>query len=312
MALKPRGRPADHPDRELRAEILAVFGVMGPHVGLPILQELFPDVARGELVELQRRYRFAYRRKSGWLMYTLRWKKPGRIWTADFTDLPHAIDGCFTKLVVVRDLASGRNLLALPAESASAAVLLDALEALIARYGAPLVFKSDNGSAFIASEVGELLARYGVLHLLSPPRTPRYNGSVEAGIGSLKVRAHYEAARHDHPGWWNCDDVEAARLQANHTARPFGPLESTPQRSWEARSLIDSKERRAFRQVYDRRQREELLRRDQQLLPLFGRAAETSVDRIAISQALIECGYLLVRRRRVSPPIVRHRVRNIS
>src|SRR5262249_38669612 len=57
MELHARGRPARHPDRELRADILAVFWVMGPHVGLPILQELFPDVARSELIELGRRYR---------------------------------------------------------------------------------------------------------------------------------------------------------------------------------------------------------------------------------------------------------------
>ncbi|GMV84091.1 MAG: hypothetical protein AMXMBFR7_52750 [Planctomycetota bacterium] len=33
------------------------------------------------------------------------------------------------------------------------------------------------------------------LHLLSPIYYPQYNGSAEAGIGSLQTRAHHEAAR---------------------------------------------------------------------------------------------------------------------
>jgi hypothetical protein len=37
----------------------------------------------------------------------------------------------------------------------------------------------------------------------------------EAGIGGLQTRAHCEAARHDRPGEWTCDDVYAAGLLAN-------------------------------------------------------------------------------------------------
>jgi hypothetical protein len=43
----------------------------------------------------------------------------------------------------------------------------------------------------------ELLDRWQVFALLSPPRLPRYNGSVEAGNGSVKTRVRQEAARHD-------------------------------------------------------------------------------------------------------------------
>ena len=54
--------------------------------------------------------------------------------------------------------------------------------------------------------------------LLSPPGTPEYNGAVEAGIESLKTRAHFIAARNDPPGEWTRDDVEGPRLMANETA----------------------------------------------------------------------------------------------
>ena len=57
---------------------------------------------------------------------------------------------------------------------------------------------------------------------MSPPRTPRYNGSAEAGNGAVKTPSHHEAARHGRIGCWTSDDLEAVRLQANLTARPWG------------------------------------------------------------------------------------------
>ena len=76
---------------------------------------------------------------------------------------------------------------------------IDVLAALFAWYGPLLVIKCDN-------DVGRLLEKNGVLCLLSPPRTLEYNGACEAGIGSIKLRAHLESARHDRPGQWTCDD----------------------------------------------------------------------------------------------------------
>ena len=85
-------------------------------------------------------------------------------------------------------------------------------------HGAPLVLKSDNGSAFVASAFEALLAGLRVWQLLSPPRLPSYNGSCEAGIGSMKARTHHQATRLGRAGEWTCDDAEAARQQANQTA----------------------------------------------------------------------------------------------
>lgn len=212
----------------------------------------------------------------------------------------------------MRDLASGKNLAALPADSASGEVLDGALRALFARRGAPLVLKSDNGSAFTCETIARLLAHHDVLHLLSPPRTPTYNGSAEAGIGSIKTRAHYESARNDRPGHWTCDDIEAARLQANLTAHIEGPLAPTPEQAWQAQRNITEDERQRFRQVYDRYRHEERCTRAGHAQPVTGRAAEASIDRVAIARALAECGYLLFRRRRISPPIIRRRVEKIS
>src|SRR5262249_49055184 len=66
------------------------------------------------------------------------------------------------------------------------------------------------------------LGRQEVGQLFSPPAWPQYNGSCEAGIGSIRTRTHHQSARRGFPGQWTCDDMEAARLQANELARPWG------------------------------------------------------------------------------------------
>lgn len=312
MQVRPRGRPAQRPDRLLRNEILGVMWVMGPHVGLPLLEETFPEVARAELIELQQRYARAFRTKAAWVMHTLRWLRPGTVWAADFTDPPSPIDGVYPDLLSIRDLPSKKNLAALPAPATNGQTVEGALRSLFVTHGPPLVFKSDNGSAFTCQRVATLLEDFGVLHLLSPPRTPRYNGSAEAGIGSLKTRAHYESARNDRPGHWTCDDIEAARLQANLTAHDDGPLSPTPEQAWTFRLPIQKSERTFFRQVYDQYNHEERCTRLEHAQPVIGPAAEASIDRIAIPRALVECGFLQFRRRRISPPIIRRRVAKIS
>ncbi|MGA2498936.1 MAG: hypothetical protein ABSH20_14435, partial [Tepidisphaeraceae bacterium] len=100
------------------------------------------------------------------------------------------------------------------------------------------MLKTDNGSHFIASEVRDLLAVTNITHLLSPPMTPRYNGAQEASIGSLKTRAMHIAAAAGRFGCWSCDDVEAARLEANRQARPQGINGPVPDELWETRCPI--------------------------------------------------------------------------
>jgi transposase InsO family protein len=58
--------------------------------------------------------------------------------------------------------------------------------------------KTDNGSAFIAEVLARFLARWQVLILFSPPRTPSYNGTIESSIGSLKTRSERLAAHLGH------------------------------------------------------------------------------------------------------------------
>ncbi len=116
-----------------------------------------------------------------------------------------------------------------PVAAATGDVTAGALAGLFAAYGAPLVLKCDNGSAFTGTAVRELLAAHGVELLVSPPYWPRYNGSVEAGIGSLKDRTEAHAGRLGHAGYWTWDDTAAALAEANTLARP-GRARPTPGR----------------------------------------------------------------------------------
>src|SRR4051794_40312674 len=58
---------------------------------------------------------------------------------------------------------------------------------LFHEHGAALVLKSDNGAAFISEPLRRFLDGSPARLLLSPPYTPEYNGSIEAGNGALKT-----------------------------------------------------------------------------------------------------------------------------
>ena len=303
LRMEARGRPAQRADHETRDCVIAVFQLMGPGVGLPVLQEFFPEVARRELEDLLRRYRDAHLKKSRALVHALRWQRVGAVWAMDYTEPPCAVDGIYGSILVVRDLSSGMQLMALPVEAATAEETTAALEALFRAYGAPLVLKSDNGSAFTAEEVERFLEAHGVYHLLSPPRLPTYNGACEAGIGSLKTRAHHESARNDRPGEWTCDDVEAARIMANETSRPGGFHAPTPNERWRIRLLLSPKERESFKASVEALREE--VRKELGCLPGIdpGAATSAAIDRRAITRALVAHGILKLRRRRITLPI---------
>ena len=203
----------------------------------------FPSMPRSEIVNLQRRFRRAYRKRQRRFLRSLDWQQPGTVWAIDHAEPPRLIDGQYKCLLAVRDLASHCQLGWLPVPAANAETTCAALAALFVEHGPPLVINSDNGGPFIAHETTGLLAKPGVIHLLSPPYTPEYNGACEAGIGSLKTRTHEQAALAGRPGHWTTDDAEAARCLGNELHRPHGPFAATPGEVWRARCPITPTER---------------------------------------------------------------------
>ena len=248
-------------------------------MGVPTLQALCPELARDEVRDLLRRYRRAWKRKRWLLTRTLHWQRPGSAWAIDFSEPPLPIEGCFGRVLALRDLASGYQLLWLATADESASTARDALELLFRQHGAPLVLKSDNGSAFLAAEIAASLAAWQIWHLYSPPRLPQYNGSCEAGIGSMKTRTHHQAARCGRAGEWTCEDLEAARREANETARPWGSRGPTPEETWSGRRPMQPEERSAFTTTVQQLQEQARRERGYPTEGPLDRAAQASVDR---------------------------------
>lgn len=297
-----RGRPVTESSWVQRRAVLDVLDHTGPRLGLPSLRSLFPTLARRELIELQVAYRRNYRDTHRLSQERLRWSGPGRVWAVDHSEAPVTIDGIYPAILAVRDLASGCQLAWLPVPDMGAESTALVLATLFAEHGAPLVIKSDNGSAFRSEPLQHLLGQEGIVWLPSPVRTPRYNGSCEAGIGSMKVRTLFLAARGSCFGTWGSDDLETARRQANALTRPEGHLGPTPDDLWRERTPIFEPERTEFRAA---------MRRHYDTIAMRNESAELTTDattnhyilRQAVRRALVELGLLSITRRSITLPI---------
>jgi hypothetical protein len=304
---EPRGRPPVVSQVNDRRDVYDLLDALGPHIGCSSLEVFFPLMSRRELRRLLRRYRAIWRKQNRLQLHELTWHRTGSVWAIDYTDPPAPIDGLYCSILVVRDLASGYQLLALPTSNQTAKTACDALLPLFRQFGPPIVLKSDNGS-FRAREMIDFLKQWHVCPLLSPARTPEYNGSVEAGIGSIKTRAHHIATQQGRPGEWTCDDVEAARMLANATARPHGRNAPTPQSNWKRRDDITLAERNRFfdtlalfQQRIDSKRKTASLSAEP---PARTDSDAALFHRVAIRRALVARKLLtLTKPRRITPPI---------
>ena len=248
-----RGRPTSQASSEAFAKAAGVFDDLGPAASVTTLMGLCPELGRNEAVKLLEELRRQCREDHYATVTALQWKRPGTVWAMDHTRSPGAIDDIHPHVLIVRDLAGQFQVGAMPQTVPTGRAVADALVDLFERHGAPLALKFDNHGAFTGQEVREVLERYGVLPLISPPYLPRYNGAVEAGAGQFKTRAHFLAARMNHPERWTADIVEGARIMANRTLRPWGKDGPTPEERWRERQLVSDQERADLRRAYELR-----------------------------------------------------------
>jgi len=270
---------------------------------MPTLEATFRSMPRSELKDILHRFRRVWQYQNQRLIHRLRWHHPGTVWAADHVQPERPIDGVYPYAISVRDLASHYQLAWQTVPDVSAETTIAVLASLFWEHGPPLVFKSDNGSAFIARDTGNLLDLWGILHLRNPAATPQYNGSCEAAGGSHKKITDDQAALAAHPGCWSRKDLHRARMIRNCLGRPWGHRGPTPEQVWQRRKPITPTQRSQLNTTVDRYRQEEHTRRGIADEAVLGGAAQASVDRVAISRALRQHGYLSTTRRLVTPPI---------
>jgi transposase InsO family protein len=285
--------------REEVLTLLALTALAGRRLGHREVALFVPGLARREACVWLRRFRKDWGRAWQAGLMLLSWTRPGTVWAVDYSEAEARIEGRYRYLLLVRDLASGKTLLALPCQGETQEVAVAALTELFKQHGAPLALKADNGSAFTGAEMQALLETYGVHALYSPPYTPRYNGACEAGIAGLKTRVRHLAAWAGRPGEWTCEDVERARCYGNAHGRPFGRSRPTPDEAWATRVAPSPEACDALREAFPRHLAALIAARTCEP----GRSRIALERRTALSRALVELGYLEIKSRRVSLPI---------
>jgi transposase InsO family protein len=298
LTVKPRGRPCREPTRQEREEVALILEETGPRLGLPTLQSCCPRTPRCVLHDLLTDHRRQFQAEHWQVIETLRWQRAGTVWAIDHSEPPRPIDGHYTQILAVRDLASGAQLAWTPVADATADEAIAVLKGLVLRHGAPLVLKSDNGSAFKAHDFADWLQGWRIVPLFSPVRMPRYNGACEAGIGAAKSWTEYLAARQGRNLDWSANDLYAAQLWANEENYPGGYAAGTPASRFAARQPIDPNERDIFRAAVSQCENQ------------FNQTACTAGDELtdtlkaihhrrAARQVLVEHGYLDITRRSI-------------
>jgi len=297
------GRPCQRSRTQYRNEAIDFMRYVGAGVTAVAVQANFPDLARREAENLRDRFLHLWRLDHARAIHVLHWHHPGAVWAMDHTGPLPAIDGRWPYLLAIRDLASGCALAWLPVRDVTAETTISALQSLFLEHGAPLVLKSDNGSGFIAETMRAFLSRWQVRPLYSPPYTPEYNGSVEAGNGVLKTRTQEEAARQGRDGLWTADDVEAARRMTNELTYPHGARCPTRQAYFHSAPRMSLEARAAFGRTAEHEQTQERLKQNYPLDTDLDRAVQAQIDRAAIRRALVEHGYLSFTMRSITPPL---------
>jgi transposase InsO family protein len=136
------------------------------------------------LREIKKRERTRIRRQDEQRRVSVRVLAKRAIWTQDAASLGRAAG---FEVQVIKDRGTQEIVALETMPVAKAGEIIALFEHLKKDRGLPLVWMTDNGSAYCADEVQRYLARQQVVHLRSLPRTPRHNGAVEREIRDLRV-----------------------------------------------------------------------------------------------------------------------------
>ncbi len=293
-----RGRLPRPASWDQRNQVFRFLRQRGPVTPLAALRVAFPEVPRCDLKEILSRYRQLQKRIRQRHQSRLHWRRPGTVWAADFKERREPIEGCYSWILAVKDLASRCQLAWLPVEEATARTVQAIYVRLFEEHGRPLVLKSDNGGPFRDEGTKQLLAEYDVIGLFNPRRRPAYNGGVERANGQLAGYQEAVAANHGQAGLPTYADAEEARQLANELSRPEGWKGPSAAQLWEQRPSITSAERASFLATVT--EQRTIARAALHLPPEtpLGHYPAAAVDRRAVREALVAKGLLKIEPRR--------------
>src|ERR1017187_560068 len=202
------------------------------------------------LVEQTRRETLRERRAD---LRRVHWHLPGAIWSVDPTALVLPGDAGRQKLPIlpVLDLAARYKLPPLVGERLTGEIVATRLEKLFEQFGAPLVLKRDNGSNLNSEVVNEVLARWLVMPLNSPPHYPPYNGGIERAQRELKdaLRPKLIAASFTVCGFGNVALLTAHEL--NHRPRRCLRGQTACEKFAGAKANLRSYTRRRRKEIFE-------------------------------------------------------------
>lgn len=248
------------------------------------------------LENLLRRYRRVWRQRYCPFGLRLIWHKAGRVWAMDFSKAAYPIDGLYTHIFSVRDLASHYQLVWQPVDGERADEVLRILTQLFDQYGRPLVVKNDNGPAFLAEVLRLAMGEQHVSQLFSPAGRPSYNGGLERSNGVNKMYTGQHAMSQGHPFQWLSADLEAARNLANDISRPWDAHGPTPREAWEARTPLSDQERTQFVEKLSEQRQTAATELGIELAMPLNHKDRSRLDRHALATILQQLGYLTYKR----------------
>jgi len=189
------GRPATSPSERFQAclKVARVLREQGHGAGWrPVLAKVKPMVStrlvQESLRELKKRHRLKLSKRFKAHRVQVEVLSPNVIWAQDATHLGR-MGRKAVQAEVIKDRATlGYTGLAV-GSVARAEEILWILEVAKKEQGLPLVWATDNGSAYKDKRVEDFLRQEKVVHLLSRPRLPQDNAAAEKGIQELKVQA---------------------------------------------------------------------------------------------------------------------------
>lgn len=307
-----RGAPQYVATPAQRHEVHRIIDLFTPWMPEAALQELFPEIARREVMRL-----LMGRRAAAWRDgqrrgdCQVRWSTPGQVWAMDFTELDEPDAQGHRYALVVRDLASRCIIATEACDQQEAAVVLRVVTRLLRTTDPPLVIKADNGRHFRCAEVEALLVQHGIVPLWSPPYCPRFNGAIEAGIGRWKDRLRILVDRDGQGQGANGDHLEGARLWANRDGEATRGV--SPEQSWQVRPQVGGATRSHFQQVlrWERARALEAVSQHQDIIQSTVASCQTggitladAAHRRAAIAALVATGAVHIRRRSIAQPIM--------